>query len=116
MYHPVTINPSFLHLHPPSLYSLTRFMSNKSVDHPQQVGQMNVIFFPQEMKKGKGIWKEVFIIQTINRREQPFNTIKRYDSFAVTKVEGQDGTIIGKRYPLFDYTENEIVKIYAYKK
>ena len=44
MYHPVTINPSSFHWHPPSLYSLTRFMSNKSVVHPRQVCQINVIF------------------------------------------------------------------------
>ena len=34
----------------------------------------------------------------------------------VAKVEGQDGKIIGKRYPLFDYTEKKIVTISAYKK
>ena len=34
----------------------------------------------------------------------------------VAKVEGQDRKIIGKRCPLFDYTENKIVTIGAYKK
>ena len=34
----------------------------------------------------------------------------------VAKVEGQDGTIIGKRCPVFDYTEKKIVTIDAYKK
>ena len=29
------------------------------------------------------------------------------------KVEGQDGKIIGKRYPVFDYTEKQIVTIDA---
>ena len=34
----------------------------------------------------------------------------------VAKVEGQDGKIIGKRCPVFDYTEKKIVTINAYKK
>ena len=34
----------------------------------------------------------------------------------MAKVEGQDGTIIGKRCPVFDYTENKIVTTNAYKK
>ena len=34
----------------------------------------------------------------------------------MSKVESQDGTIIGKRCPVFDYTENKIVTIDAYKK
>ena len=34
----------------------------------------------------------------------------------MTKVESQDGKIIGKRCPVFDYTENKIVTIDAYKK
>ena len=34
----------------------------------------------------------------------------------VAKVESQDGTIVGKRCPVFDYTDNKIVTIYAYKK
>ena len=35
---------------------------------------------------------------------------------SVAKVEGQDGTIIGKRCPVFDYIEKKIVTIDAYKK
>ena len=34
----------------------------------------------------------------------------------MAKVESQDGTIIGKRCPVFDYTEKKIVMIDAYKK
>ena len=34
----------------------------------------------------------------------------------VAKVEIQDGTIIGKRCPVFDYTEKKIFTIDAYKK
>ena len=33
----------------------------------------------------------------------------------VDKVESQDGTIIGKRCPLFDYTEKKIGTVDAYK-
>ena len=71
----------------------------------------------QETKKGKWMWKEVFIIQTINRRKATF----KYEQegrfcLGVAKVESQDGTIIGKRCPVFDYTEKIIVTINAYKK
>ena len=34
----------------------------------------------------------------------------------MAEVEGQDGTIIGKHCPVFDYTEKKIVTIYTYKK
>ena len=34
----------------------------------------------------------------------------------VAKLESQDGTIISKRCPVFDYTEKKIVTINAYKK
>ena len=34
----------------------------------------------------------------------------------VAKVESQDGTIIGKPCPVFDYTEKKIFTIDAYKK
>ena len=34
----------------------------------------------------------------------------------VAKVESKDGTITGKRCPVFDYTENKIVTIDAYKR
>ena len=34
----------------------------------------------------------------------------------VAKLESQDRKIIGKRCPVFDYTENKIVTINAYNK
>ena len=34
----------------------------------------------------------------------------------MAKVESQDGTIIGKRCPMFDYTDKKIFTIDAYKK
>ena len=33
----------------------------------------------------------------------------------MVKVESQDGKIIGKRCPVFDYTDKKIVRIDAYK-
>ena len=34
----------------------------------------------------------------------------------MAKLESQNGKIIGKRFPVFDYTEKKIVTISAYKK
>ena len=92
-------------------------MSNKSVVHPQQICQINVILCFQETNKGEWMWKEVFIIQTINQRKQPLNTSKRDDSVLVwIRKKGQEGTIIGKRCPVLYYTENKMVTIDPYKK
>ena len=54
-------------------------------------------------------------------KNQPKRASFKYDQeggfcIGVAKVEGQDGKIIGKRCPVFDYTEKEIVTINAYKK
>ena len=43
-----------------------------------RVNGRNIVF--QETKKGKWMWKEVFMIQTINQREQALSTSKRDDS------------------------------------
>ena len=56
-----------------------------------------------------------------NTNNQPKRATFKYEQegqfcLGVAKVEGQDGTIIGKRCPVFDYTEKEIVMIDAYKK
>ena len=59
------LGPLGISIHLTLYQMLMRFMSNKSVAHPQQVCQMNVILCFQEMKKGEWMWKEVFIIQTI---------------------------------------------------
>ena len=92
-------------------------MSNKSVAHPQQVIQMNVILCFQEMKKG-GVYVERGVYNTNN---QPKRATFKYEQegrfcLGVAKVEGQDGTIICKHCPVFDYTEKKIVTINAYKK
>ena len=92
-------------------------MPNKSVAHPQQVIQMNAILCFQEMKKG-----EVDVERGVyNTKNQPKRATFKYEQegrffLGVAKVEGQDGKIIGKRCPVFDYTEKKIVTISAYKK
>ena len=52
---------------------------------------------------------------------QPKRASFKYDQeggfcLGVAKVESQDGKIIGKRCPVFDYTEKKIFTIDAYKK
>ena len=54
-------------------------------------------------------------------KNQPNRSTFNYEQegrfcLGVAKVESQDGIIIGKRCPLFDYTEEKIVTIDAYKK
>ena len=56
-----------------------------------------------------------------NTNNQPKRSTFKYEQegrfcLGVVKVEGQEGTIIGKRCPVFDYTEKKIVTINAYKK
>ena len=56
-----------------------------------------------------------------NTNNQPKRATFKYEQegqfyLGVSKVEGQDGKIIGKRCPVFDYTEKKIVIIDAYKK
>ena len=52
---------------------------------------------------------------------QPKRAIFKYEQegrfcLGVAKLESKDGTIIGKRCPVFDYTEKKIITIDAYKK
>ena len=56
-----------------------------------------------------------------NTNNQPKKETFKYEQegrlcLRVAKVEGQDSTIIGKRCPVFDYTEEKIFTINAYKK
>ena len=56
-----------------------------------------------------------------NTNNQPKIASFKYEQegrfcLGVAKVESQDGTIIGKRCPVFDYTEKKISRINAYKK
>ena len=55
-----------------------------------------------------------------NTNNQPKIATFKYEQegrfcIGVAKVEGQDGKIIGKRCPVFDYTEKKMVTISAYK-
>ena len=54
------------------------------------------------------------------KNNQPKRASLKYEQegrfcLGVAKVEGRDGKIIGKRCPVFDYTEKKIVTISAYK-
>ena len=56
-----------------------------------------------------------------NKNNQPKISSFKYKlegqfCLGVAKVESKDGTIIGKRCPVFDYTEKKIVTVSAYKK
>ena len=56
-----------------------------------------------------------------NTKHQPKKATFKYEQegrfyLGVAKVEIQDGTIIGKRCPVFDYTEKKFFTIDAYKK
>ena len=55
-----------------------------------------------------------------NTNNRPKRTTFKYKQegrfcLGVAKVEGKDGEKIGKRCPVFDYTEKKIVTISAYK-
>ena len=55
-----------------------------------------------------------------NTNNQPKRATFKYEQegrfcLGVAKVEIQDGTIIGKRCSVFDYTEKKIITINAYK-
>ena len=59
------------------------------------------------------MWKEVY-----DTNNQPNRASFKYEQegrffLGVAKVEIQDGTIIGKRCPVFDYTEKKIFTIDA---
>ena len=56
-----------------------------------------------------------------NTNNQPKRATFKYEQerrlcLGVAEVEGQDRKIIGKRCPVFDYTEKKIFTISAYKK
>ena len=58
------------------------------------------------------------VYDTNNRPKRERFKYKQEGRFClvVAKVEGQYGAIIGKRFPVFDYTEKKFVTIDAYKK
>ena len=77
--------------------------------------QRNIVF-PRNEEGGVDVERGVY-----NTNNQPKKSTFKYEQegifcICVSKVEGQDGTIIGNRCPVFDYTEKKISRINAYKK
>ena len=77
--------------------------------------ECNIVFPINE--EGKG-YVETGVYNTNN---QPKRATFKYEQegrfcLSVAKVEGQYGSIIGKRCPVFDYTEKKIITINAYNK
>ena len=73
------------------------------------------IVLPRNEEGGVDVERGVY-----NTNNQPKRATFKYEQegrfcLCVAKVEGQDGKIIGKRCPVFYYTEKKIVKISAYK-
>ena len=61
---------------------------------------------------------ETGVNNTHNQPKKATFKYKKERRFCIdgAKVESQDGTIIGKHCPVFDYTEMKFVTINAYKK
>ena len=66
----------------------------------------------------KGCFLWLIVYETNNKPKRETFKYEQEWRFCigVAKVEIKDGTITGKRCPVFDYTENKIVTIDAYKK
>ena len=117
MYHPVMKKSIFLHWHPPNFYYLTRFTSKSQ--RPSTTSQVNDynIFFPR-YEKGK-VNAERGVYDTNNQWKKENFKYDQEEQFCirVTKVESkEDGTITGKRCPVFNYTGKKIVTIDALQK
>ena len=72
--------------------------------------------FPRNEEGEVDVERGVYI-----KNNQPKRSTFKYEQegrfcLGVVKVEGQDGTIIGKSCPMLDYTEKKIFTIDAYKK
>ena len=93
-------------------------MAKKYADHLQQAGgnECNVLF-PRNEEGKVDVKRGVY--ETNNQLKR---ATLNYDQgerlfLGVAKVESkEDGTITGKRCPMFDYTGKKIVTIDAYKK
>ena len=117
--------------HVPSCYDKTQLPSLTSTQfvffdevHVKQVcgppatsltNECNIVFSRNE--EG-GVDVERAVYNTNNQPKRATFKYKQEGKFCLgmANVEGQDGTIIGKRCPVFDYTEKKIVTIDAYKK
>ena len=77
--------------------------------------QCNIVF-PRNKEGEMDVERGVY--NTYNQPKKATFKYKQEGRFClgVAKVESQDGKIIGKRCPVFDYTGKKIVTINAYKK
>ena len=114
MYHPVTIKPQL-----PSLTSTQLVFFDevhvKQVCGPPSTSWLNEcnILFPRNEEGEVDVERGAY-----DTKNQPKRSTFKYEQegrfcLDMAKVEGQDGKIIGKRYPVFDYTEKKIVTINA---
>ena len=74
------------------------------------------ILFPRNVEGKVDVERGVY-----DTKNQPNRANFKYEQegrfcIGVAKVESQDGTIIGKRCPVFDYTEKKMFTTDAYKK
>ena len=74
------------------------------------------VFFPINEEGKVDVKRGVY-----DTNNQPKRATFKYEQegqfcLGVAKVESKDGTITGKRCPVFDYTDKKIVTIDAYKK
>ena len=89
MHHTVTKKTRFLHLNPPNLYYLTRLTSNKSADHLQQVGSMNITFSPIYEEEKADVERGVYETNNQPKRET-FNYEKEgLFCLGVAKIESK---------------------------
>ena len=105
----------------PSLTSIQLLFSDEV--HVKQVcglpstspsNEFNIVF-PRNEEGEVDVERGVY-----NTKNQPKRTRFKYEQerrfcLGVAKVEGRDGKIIGKRCPMFDYTEKKFFTISAYK-
>ena len=90
----------------------------KQVCGPPSTSRSNEcnILFPRNEEGEVDVERGVY-----DKNNQPKREIFKYERegrfyLRVSKVESQYGTIIGKSFPVFHYTEKKIVPIDAYKK
>ena len=90
----------------------------KQVCGPPSTSRLNEcnILFPRNEEGGVDLERGVD-----DTNNQPKRARFKYDQegrfcISVAKVESQDGTINGKRFPVFYYTEKKIATIDSYKK
>ena len=90
----------------------------KQVCEPPSTSRMNGcnVLFPRSEEEKVDVKRGVY--ETNNQLKRETFKYEQEGQFClgVAKVESQDGTIIGKRCLVFDYTDKKIVTVDAYKK